>query len=127
MHKSEMRIVNLPSLASQRYRPVLITLLLLLCMLIFFYHLVPNFTRATDDFMLDLATRLRDQEFCTKEVGGARCCRLFLDAAPCVDECQKQHMNRMTFMLTKEYEVCADECLGMYNEACPRVGTGVER
>jgi hypothetical protein len=121
MLKSEMRIHNFFSPSAQRYRVILVALLLVLCVPLFFYNLMPNFTRTTDEFILDLAMRIRGQDYCTKEIGGARCCRLFLDATPCVDECRKHHVNRVTFVLTREYEICADECLGRYDEACGKV------
>jgi hypothetical protein len=123
MGKSEMRILNFPKPAASpsRYRRILVTLLFVLCIPIFFYQLVPSFTHASDAFIADLATRIRSQaSFCTKDVGDAQCCALYLTAAPCVDECRKQHVNRVTYKLTLEYEECADRCLGEYNGACGR-------
>jgi hypothetical protein len=128
MSKSEMHILNFPTPATSRYRPIITTLLLVLCVPFFFYHLVPSFTHATDDFMSVLAMQLRGQasraDFCTSEVGSTHCCALFLDATPCVDECRKQHVNRVTFNLTKEYEECADQCMARYDNACQRAENG---
>lgn len=119
---SDMHVLPFNSPASSRYRPVITTLLLVLCIPIFFYHIVPTVTSTTDDFMYILATRLRGPSsraaLCTSEVGSAYCCDLFLNAAPCVDECRKQHLNRVTYVITKEYDVCADKCLASYTAAC---------
>jgi hypothetical protein len=106
-----MRVLKFPtpSTAPHRYRSIIISLLLLLCIPIFVYHIVPGFTRATDELLEDLATRIRGDGFCTKEVGSRQCCALFLEAAPCVDECRKKYVDRETWMLTREYEECAEK------------------
>jgi hypothetical protein len=128
MGKPEMYILNLERSTPSRFHPIVTALLLLLCLPIFIYQLAPTFTHATDDFMSALAMRLRGQtsraDFCTKEVGSAYCCGLFLDASPCVDECQKQHVDRIAFVLTKEYDECADICLAHYNASCPKADNG---
>ncbi|KAH4347144.1 hypothetical protein HBH98_102650 [Parastagonospora nodorum] len=120
--KSDMHILHSSNPASSRHRPAITTLLLVLCVPIFFYHIVPTFTHTTDDFMSILAVRLRGPSsraaLCTSEVGSAYCCDLFLNASPCVDECRKQHLDRVTYMITEEYDVCADKCLVHYITAC---------
>jgi hypothetical protein len=123
MGKSEMGILNFPgtTASTSRYRSILITVLFVLCIPIFFYQLIPSFTHASDAFISDLATRIRSQaSFCTKDVGDAQCCAMYLTAAPCVDECRKQYVNRITYKLTLEYEECADVCLVEYSGACGR-------
>jgi hypothetical protein len=123
MGKNEMPVLNFPNRFTTHSRCQFIssTILLILCILAFFYHLVPTFTNATDDIMTSLTTRLRGQSSqCTSEVGSANCCTLFLDAAPCVDECRKTHVDRVTWMLTKEYDDCTDICLATYYGSCGR-------
>jgi hypothetical protein len=123
MSKSEMRMLNFPTrtASTSHYRRIFITLLFVLCIPIFFYQLVPSFTHASDAFIADLATRIRGQaSFCTKDLGDAQCCALYLSAAPCVDECRKQHVSRVTYKLTLEYEECADICLVEFSGACGR-------
>jgi hypothetical protein len=108
-----------------RYRAILPTLLFLLCIPIFFYQLVPRFTHATDGIILSLTNGLHPQStstFCTKQVGTPHCCAVYLAAAPCLDECTKQHMDRVTFSITAQYDDCADECLVEYNGTCKKTG-----
>jgi hypothetical protein len=128
MDKSAMHVLSFSKPALSRYRPVITTLLIVLCIPLFFYHLVPTFTHATDGFMSVLVVRLRDQasraDFCTSEVGSAHCCGLFLDASPCTDDCRKQHVDKVTYALTQEYEDCADKCLAQYNTICKRADNG---
>jgi len=120
--RSNMPVFHFSNPASSRYRPVITTLLLVVCIPIFFYHIVPTFTHTTDDFISVLAMRLRGPSsraaLCTSEVGSAYCCNLFLTASPCVDECRKQHLDRVTYVITEEYDVCADNCLAQYTAAC---------
>jgi hypothetical protein len=120
--KFDMHILHFSNPASSRHRPAIAILLLVLCIPTFFYHIVPTFTHTIDDFMSILAMRLRGPSsraaLCTSEVGSAHCCDLFLQASPCVDECRKQHLDRVTYMITEEYDVCADKCLVHYTTAC---------
>jgi hypothetical protein len=121
MGKNAMPVLNFPKrhATHSRCRFVTSAILLILCIPIFLYHLVPTFTHATDDIMITFTTRLRGQSSqCTSEVGSAFCCTLFLNAAPCVDECRKIHVDRVTWMLTKEYDECADTCLATYQGSC---------
>jgi hypothetical protein len=123
MGNPEMRVLNFKSTSTPRYRIILATCLFVLCIPIFFYRLVPSFTHASDAFIADVTSRIRAQSssggFCTKEIGNAQCCALYLAASPCVDECMKQHVDRLTFTLTQEYDECADTCLATYSETCP--------
>lgn len=124
MGKHEMRTLNFHSRAtsSSHHRPILASILFVLCIPIFFYHLVPSCRSASDAFISDITTRIRSQtskgSFCTQDIGDAQCCTLYIAAAPCVDECRKQHVDRATFTLTKEYEECADVCLAAYTAIC---------
>jgi hypothetical protein len=122
MLKSEMCAFNFPrpTTATYRYRSIITSLLLLLCIPVFVYHIAPGFTSATDEFVEDLAARLRGEGFCTKTVGSRRCCALFLEAAPCVDECRKNYVDRVTWTLTREYEECAERCERGYRRVCGR-------
>lgn len=111
-----------------RYRPIITALLFLLCVPVFFYHLVPSFTHTADNIISKLSSQILGQtsrsEFCTTEIGDAHCCMLYLDATPCVDECRKQHVDRETLALTLEYDQCADQCLMKYNDICKRAENG---
>lgn len=124
MGKSEMRVLNFdtPIKTTSRYRSILATLLFIICVPISLYRLIPSFREASDPFISDMATRIQAQTsgggFCTKEIGGAQCCALYLDAAPCVDECRKQHVDRVTFTLTRKYDECVDVCLATYTATC---------
>jgi hypothetical protein len=121
MGKNTMPVLNFPNRHSTRSRCrfAIATILSILCIPVFFYHLVPSFTHATDDMVITLTSRLHGQSSqCTSEVGSAYCCTLFLDAAPCVDECRKAHVDRVTWALTKEYDQCADICLATYHGIC---------
>ncbi|KAH7092324.1 hypothetical protein FB567DRAFT_545488 [Paraphoma chrysanthemicola] len=123
--KYDMHVLNFDTPQKSRYRSIITTVLLLLCIPFFFYHLAPSFTNASDELISSIATRLRGEpsraEYCTKEVGDAQCCALYLDATPCIDECRKQHVDRVTFTLTKEYDECADTCLVAYSAACQQM------
>lgn len=121
-----MRVFTSTTQAFARHRLILAALLSFLCIPIFFYHLVPSFTQASDQAVSSLAGNLLGQNwrgsFCTKEVGDARCCTIYLDAAPCIDECRQRHVSRVSYALTEEYDECADACLVKYNQACRRDG-----
>lgn len=109
--------------ATARNPPLLTTLLICLCILVFFYQLVPSFTEATDE-IVGLVTdhfnlRPAGSDSCTKEVGSAQCCGLFLAAAPCLEQCRKLHIDRETLSLTLEYDECASQCLVEYHTTCP--------
>jgi hypothetical protein len=121
MGEHTMPVLNFPNHRStlSRNHSIIASVLLVLCIPIFIYHLVPTFTHATDDFVTVITTKLRGQSSqCTSEVGSAYCCTLFLDATPCIDACRKQHVNRVTWVLTKEYDECADTCLAKYDASC---------
>ncbi|KAF1831149.1 hypothetical protein BDW02DRAFT_582317 [Decorospora gaudefroyi] len=97
------------------YRPILTTLLILLCIPILLYRLFPS---ATDTFLSSLLPVQGD--LCTQDIGNAHCCTLYLSASPCLDECRKLHVDRETLRLTMQYETCAEECLVVYNNLCTR-------
>lgn len=128
MSKPEMRVLHYRTPTTWPIRAVLASILMVLCLPIFFYRLVPSFTHATDDFMSSISTRILQQQvregFCTSEIGSPQCCLIYLDAQPCLDECQKQHVDRVSFTLTKEYDECADQCLVKYNAQCQRAENG---
>ncbi|KAH7555580.1 hypothetical protein BM1_07203 [Bipolaris maydis] len=93
-----MRLATGPNLKyTPVYPPFLPTLLICCCILFFFYHLVPSFTTATDDIATLLVDNLNlrpsGSNACTKEIGTAQCCSLFLEATPCLDECRKLHIH----------------------------------
>jgi hypothetical protein len=110
-----------------RHRPMLTTLLIILCVPIAFYQLVPSSTQAADDAVNTLASKLlRQTLMCTADIGDAQCYTLYLDTAPCLDECRKEHVDRETFTLTLQYKECADQCLVTYNHACAHSSTPTE-
>ncbi|EMD90653.1 hypothetical protein COCC4DRAFT_30039 [Bipolaris maydis ATCC 48331] len=119
-----MRLATGPNLKyTPVYPPFLPTLLICCCILFFFYHLVPSFTTATDDIATLLVDNLNlrpsGSNACTKEIGTAQCCSLFLEATPCLDECRKLHVDRETLSLTLAYDNCASQCLAEYHSSCP--------
>lgn len=120
---TEMQYLNFPARKSAAFRAsrtkhILATILLLLCIPIAIYQLVPRFTHATDQVVDALVDRIRGADLCTADVGDRHCCALFLAAAPCVDECRKTHVDRETWVVTKEYDECADVCLAAYTSQC---------
>lgn len=105
--------------ARSRSRSVLSIVLFILCVPIFLYQLVPAFTQSTDVLIERVAAHFQDSS-CSSDVGDARCCVLFMEATPCVDECRKQFVDRETYTLTHEYDECADTCLHSW-EGCKGV------
>ncbi|KAF1359645.1 hypothetical protein EJ07DRAFT_41150, partial [Lizonia empirigonia] len=93
-----------------RARSILVTVLFILCVPVFLYQLVPAFTQSTDTLIDSVVNHFQENR-CTAEIGDAQCCALFMEAAPCVEECRKQFVDRETFMLTLEYDECTDTCL----------------
>ncbi|UPX17404.1 uncharacterized protein EKO05_0007763 [Ascochyta rabiei] len=110
MFKSEMYILRRPRMTPSRSRTILATILLMICVPIFFYQLVPAFTRSVDSVIESVIVHLRESH-CTAEIGDGHCCALFMEATPCVEECRKKFVDRETFTLTLEYDECADTCL----------------
>jgi hypothetical protein len=106
----------------QRYRLLLTVFLVLICIPIFFYHLVPSFTSLADKTMYNLSDNILGQtsrgEFCTRKIGDRHCCMLYLDASPCVDTCRKDYVDRETLDVTLAYDQCVDQCLVTYNKKC---------
>jgi hypothetical protein len=107
---------------SSRSRPIIIAILALLCIPVFVYKLFPSYTHATDKLVGNVVSHFHhpvaESGFCTKEVGSPACCAMFLDAAPCLDECRNNHVDRETLVLTHEYDECADVCLSAYTKTC---------
>jgi hypothetical protein len=107
---------------TSRCRSLLITILVLLCIPVFLYQLVPSYTHAADGLVTDVVSHFHrpnaGSNLCTKEVGTPVCCAIYLAAAPCVDECRKVHVDRETLVLTQEYDECTDVCLSVYAERC---------
>lgn len=133
IHTAKM-ILPLPSTTTTppsryRYKQIFITALFVLCIPLFIFHLVPRYTSTIDNLVthiLPSSSPLSDLEggICTKAIGNAQCCALFLAASPCVDECQKTYVDRVTLRLTRGYKECADECLTEYDNTCTK-GKGV--
>jgi len=105
--------IHIPNTYSPpRARSILLVLLLVLCIPTLFIRFAPNTTA-------DIVKHFRSQtSFCSEDVGSPACCDLFLDASPCLDECRKEHVDRVTFTLTEEYQDCADTCLEEWTMQC---------
>lgn len=116
MFKRDMYILIRPYSTLSRSRSILVIFLFILCIPIFLYQLVPAFTQSADTLIDSVVDHLRASH-CTAEIGDIRCCALFMEATPCVDECRKQFVDRETFTLTTEYDECADTCLRSW-ESC---------
>ncbi|KAH7380284.1 hypothetical protein DE146DRAFT_761016 [Phaeosphaeria sp. MPI-PUGE-AT-0046c] len=118
----QMHYLNFPptprTSTASRFQRILAAFLLVLCIPIAIYQVVPRFTHATDEIVDSIVEHIRGSDMCASQIGNAHCCAIFLDAAPCVDECRKQHVDRATYVLTKEYDECADTCLMKYNSEC---------
>lgn len=129
MSKYEMRIPTRPTCRyTPCYRPIITALLVMLCVPMIFYRLVPSFTAATDNVLYQLSDQVLGQtsrgDFCTREIGDRQCCMLYLDASPCLDECRKTHVDRETLHLTLEYDQCAEQCLVRYTDRCMSAESG---
>jgi hypothetical protein len=118
MGRSNTHVLNFPGPTRSRCRLVLAAVLLFCCFPLAFYNLIPSFTHATDEMVAAIVMRLHESP-CAPEVGSVHCCALFLDAAPCVDECRKLHVDRVTFRETREFDVCAEGCrVGLGEAGC---------
>lgn len=120
MTKANVRVAT----HTPRYRSLAIAILAILCIPIFLYQLLPSFLDTTDALVADAVSYLprpiAGSNFCTKHVGTPACCKMYLDSAPCVDECRQTHVDRETLVLTLEYDECADTCLSSYVENCSK-------
>ncbi|RMZ70665.1 zinc transporter yke4 [Pyrenophora seminiperda CCB06] len=103
---------------TSRTRPIITLLLVLICVPMFLYHILPSLSSIINDYRSSHSSRPATSTFCTKEVGSAQCCAIYLAAQPCLDECRKKHVDRETMALTAEYDECADQCLVEYNGVC---------
>jgi hypothetical protein len=125
MGQNTMLVLHFPThrTTTSRTRSTIASILILLCVPMFFYHLVPSFTHATDEFITIITSTMRGQSSqCTREIGSTYCCTLFMESAPCVDECRREHVDRVTWILTEEYDECANTCLVRYEESCGSEG-----
>ncbi|PSN59448.1 hypothetical protein BS50DRAFT_640996 [Corynespora cassiicola Philippines] len=105
-------------------KPSVTALLVFLGLVAFFFKVLPGYTTATDSILTSLASKLHEsisaQSMCTEDVGIGHCCEIYSAAEPCLDECRKNHLDRQTFALTKEYDQCASTCLGVYRATCKK-------
>jgi hypothetical protein len=108
MAKSTAQILNFPPPPHSRFRPLLAAILLLCCIPIAFYQLVPSFTHAADDIVAGIVAHLHDSP-CATDIE-PRCCTAVLQIQPCVDECRKMYIDRVTWRETSEFDGCVDEC-----------------
>ncbi|KAF2867771.1 hypothetical protein BDV95DRAFT_610675 [Massariosphaeria phaeospora] len=106
-------------------RPGVAIVAVLLTIIAFYFqglpYLSPGANLLTPLVRSGLRKAFPPESFCTKEIGEGNCCDLYMAAEPCVDECRKSFVDRQTFQLTKEYDVCADKCLVRYRAACMQV------
>ncbi|OAL44432.1 hypothetical protein IQ07DRAFT_604808 [Pyrenochaeta sp. DS3sAY3a] len=96
-------------------RPLLLILLLICSTLT--YHISASFSLRLN-MPPSFIFSQHQTSLCTKEIGSSGCCALYLDAAPCLDECRKEYVDRETLVLTAEYEGCAGTCLARYEDVC---------
>jgi hypothetical protein len=108
MAKSTAQILNFPPPPHSRFRPLLAAILLLCCIPIAFYQLIPSFTHAADDIVASIVSHLHDSP-CATDIE-PRCCNAVLQIQPCVDECRKMYTDRVTWRETSEFDGCVEEC-----------------
>jgi hypothetical protein len=48
------------------------------------------------------------------------CCALRLAAQPCVEECRKTFVDRVTMAETEGFTVCKDRCEGVWKDSCTK-------
>lgn len=92
--------------------------LVALGLLAFCYNLLATFPSLTSGIRTTLQHALPKDNFCTKDIGQGACCDLFVAAEPCIEACREEHMDRETFALTQEYDVCQEQCLAAYTRQC---------
>lgn len=111
-----------PCRYSPRYRLLFTIFISLLAIPFLLYHFIPSFASAADKALYNLTDSMLGHtsrgDYCTHEIGDRKCCMIYLDAAPCLDECRKKFVDRETLNLTLEYDQCADSCLAQYNRVC---------
>ncbi|KAF1965919.1 hypothetical protein BU23DRAFT_574428 [Bimuria novae-zelandiae CBS 107.79] len=94
------------------------TFLVALGLLALCYNLLATFPFITSSLRTTLEHALPKENFCTKDIGDETCCALFVTAEPCVEQCREEHLDRETFQLTQEYDLCAEKCLADYTMRC---------
>lgn len=82
------------------------------------YNILATFPSLTSDLRTTLQHALPKDSYCTKDIGEGVCCDLFMAAGPCVEACREDHIDRETFALTEEFEVCQEQCLVSYTKQC---------
>ncbi|EDU43020.1 hypothetical protein PtrSN002B_009962 [Pyrenophora tritici-repentis] len=107
---------------TSRSRPITTLILLLICVPLVLYHVLPCLTQAINNFITSHLgnSSTEKSSFCTQNVGSQECCAIYLTAQPCLDECAKLYIDRETMGLTAQYDECADQCLVRYNWACKK-------
>jgi hypothetical protein len=48
------------------------------------------------------------------------CCALRLAAQPCVEECRKTFVDRVTMAETEGFTVCQERCEGVWKDSCTK-------
>ena len=92
--------------------------LVVLGLLALCYNLLATFPSLTTSLKTSLEAVLPQESFCTKDIGEGVCCDVFMAAQPCVEQCREEFMDRETFEVTHEYDMCAAQCLAEYTTAC---------
>ncbi|KAK3209780.1 hypothetical protein GRF29_44g650499 [Pseudopithomyces chartarum] len=92
--------------------------LVVLGLLALCYNLLATFPSLTTSLKTSLQAALPQDNFCTKDIGQGVCCDVFMAAEPCVEQCREDFVDRETFELTQEYDMCAAQCLAEYTSAC---------
>ncbi|KAF9739757.1 hypothetical protein PMIN01_02391 [Paraphaeosphaeria minitans] len=82
------------------------------------YNILANFSSLTSGLRSTLQHALPKENYCTKDIGEGVCCDLFMAAEPCVEACREEHVDRETFVLTEEFDVCQGQCLESYRKQC---------
>ncbi|KAL5382394.1 hypothetical protein DPSP01_006495 [Paraphaeosphaeria sporulosa] len=95
------------------------------------YNILATFPSLTSGLRSTLQHALPKDNYCNKNIGEGVCCDLFMAAEPCVEACREEHVDRETFVLTDDFEVCQEQCLVAYTEQCTddvgRVGAAGEK
>jgi hypothetical protein len=82
------------------------------------YNILATFPSLSSNLRATLQNALPTENYCTKDIGEGVCCDLFMAAEPCVEACREEHVDRETFVLTQEFEVCQEQCLVIYTREC---------
>jgi hypothetical protein len=82
------------------------------------YNILATFPSLASNLRATLQNALPKENYCTKDIGEGVCCDLFMAAEPCVEACREELVDRETFALTQEFEVCQEQCLVSYTGQC---------